>query len=93
MDLKDDVELANTQSKLARLEARYEEAKNRPCENAMLREATLRSLKGTINQFKEEIVRYLAYRRTQACTKVEKDCNSSTAFDAIRDPNASVTKR
>jgi len=93
MDLKDDVELANTQFKLARLEARYEEAKNRPCENARLREATMRSLKGTINQFKEEIVRYLAHRPVQPCADVQKDCESSNAGDANSDPNARVAKR
>jgi predicted component of type VI protein secretion system len=58
MSLKNDVELANTRAKLHRLEKRYEELRNDTSEDAHVRELTMRSLKGTINQFKEEIARY-----------------------------------
>jgi len=58
MILKYDIEIANTQAKLARLEARYEELRNDTSEDDHLRELTMRSLKGTINQFKEELVRH-----------------------------------
>ena len=64
MDLKDDLELAMTRTKLQRLEARYEAARIDTHENSRVREATMRSLKGTINQFKEEIARYLAHKST-----------------------------
>ena len=57
MNLKNDIELANTRAKLHRLEMRYEELRNDTCEDEHVRELTMRSLKGTINQFKEEIAR------------------------------------
>ena len=62
MSLKNDIELANTRTKLARLEARYEELRNDTSEDDHVRELTMRSLKGTINQFKEEIARYEAHQ-------------------------------
>jgi len=62
MSLKNEIELANTRAKLARLEARYEALRNDRAEDEHVRELTLRSLKGTINQFKEEIARYEARR-------------------------------
>ena len=58
MSLKNDIELANTRAKLHRLEMRYEEPRNDTDEDDHVRELTMRSLKGTINQFKEEIARY-----------------------------------
>ncbi|RJP35695.1 MAG: hypothetical protein C4547_09205 [Phycisphaerales bacterium] len=58
MSLKNGIELENTQRKLARLERRFETLRQEPCEDAHVRELTLRSLKQMINQFKEEIVRY-----------------------------------
>jgi len=58
MSLSNDVELANTRAKLLRLEQRYEELRNDTNEDERVRELTMRSLKGTINQFKEEIARY-----------------------------------
>ncbi len=58
MNLENEVELANTRTKLSRLEKRYEELCKDTSEGAHVRELTLRSLKATINQFKEEIVRY-----------------------------------
>jgi hypothetical protein len=62
MSLKNDTELANTRIKLQRLEMRYEELRNDTSEDEHVRELTMRSLKGTINQFKEEIVRYEAHQ-------------------------------
>ncbi len=62
MTLKNDTELANTRGKLARLEKRYEEVCSDTSEDEHVRELTMRSLKGTINQFKEEIVRYEAHQ-------------------------------
>lgn len=58
MSLKNDIELANTRTKLSRLEKRYEELRNDNSEDPHVRELTMRSLKATINQFKEEIARY-----------------------------------
>jgi hypothetical protein len=60
MSLKNDVEPANTQAKLRRLEARYAELRADAGEDPHARELTMRPLKGTINQFKEEIARYEA---------------------------------
>lgn len=60
MSLKNDIELNNTREKLRRLEKRYEELRHDTSEDEHVRELTLRSLKGTINQFKEEIARYEA---------------------------------
>jgi septation ring formation regulator EzrA len=62
MSLKNDTELANTRIKLQRLEKRYEELRNDMSEDEHVRELTMRSLKGTINQFKEEIARYEAHQ-------------------------------
>ena len=62
MNLKDDVELANTQAKLTLLEARYEELRHETSEDEELREATMQSLKRYINQFKEEIIRYQVHQ-------------------------------
>ena len=61
MNLKNDTELANTRAKLLRLESRYEELRNDTSEDEHVRELTMRSLKGTINRFNEEIARYEAY--------------------------------
>ena len=58
MSLKNSIELANTRAKLLRLERRYEELRNDGAEDERVRELTMRSLKATINQFKEEIARY-----------------------------------
>jgi hypothetical protein len=62
MNLKNETELANTRAKLALLEARYEEQQRELSEDEKLREATMRSLKRYINQFKEEIARYEAHQ-------------------------------
>jgi hypothetical protein len=65
MSLKNDTELANTRSKLRRLEKRYEQLRNDSREDAHVRDLTMRSLRATINQFKEEIARYLARQPAQ----------------------------
>ncbi len=62
MSLKNDTELANTRVKLHRLETRYEALRNDTLEDEHVRELTMRSLKATINQFKEEIARYQAHQ-------------------------------
>lgn len=63
MSIANDIELANTQTKLARLEKRYEALRNDTTgtpHEAHVREVTMRSLRATINQFSEEIARYQA---------------------------------
>jgi hypothetical protein len=65
MSLKNDIELANTRRKLVRLEARYEAHQQEKGGNEHVRELTMRSLKATINQFKEEIARYEAHQPAQ----------------------------
>lgn len=62
MELKDEIELANTRGKLAELEARYEKLRRDGTNNSHARKATLRSLVRYINQFKEEIARYEAHQ-------------------------------
>jgi hypothetical protein len=62
MSLNNDIELANTRTKLLRLEKRYEELRKDTSEDEHVRELTMRSLKGTINQFREEIARYEAHQ-------------------------------
>ncbi len=58
MSLNNDIELANTRAKLARLEKRYAALRAEVTGDARVRELSMRSLKGTINHFKEEIARY-----------------------------------
>lgn len=65
MELKTDDELANTRATLARLEKLYDEVVADPSEEPDIRDLTLRSLKGTINQFKEEIARFEARHSAQ----------------------------
>jgi len=65
VSLKNDIELANTRAKLARLEARYQALRNDTTEDEHVRELTMRSLKRYINQFKEEIARYEAHQPAQ----------------------------
>lgn len=60
--LKNDRELANTKEKLSRLEDLYAKLLTKPYKSSVLRSAELSSLKKTINQFTEEIVRYEAHR-------------------------------
>ena len=62
MSLRNEQELANTRTKLARLEARLEILCKESDGDEDLRELTMESLKRTINQFKEEIARYEAHQ-------------------------------
>ena len=63
MELKNDIELANTRKKLQMLEEAYQEDMNDTTEDNLVRELTLRSLKRLINQLKEEIIRYEAHHQ------------------------------
>ena len=65
MELKNDIQLANTRAKLSQLEGRYEALRHDSTEDAHVREATMRSLMRYINQFKEEIARYECRRDSQ----------------------------
>ena len=60
MSMRNDQELANTRTKLARLEAPLETLCYETDGDEVLRELTMESLQRTINQFKEEIARYEA---------------------------------
>jgi hypothetical protein len=65
MTLRSKQELNNTRDKLARLQARYEALRFETGGDMELRELTMESLKGTINQFKEEIARFEAEQAVQ----------------------------
>ena len=58
MNLESTKQVEATQMKLRILEDRYEAVRNKPMTNELVRELTLRSLRQTINQFKEEIIRF-----------------------------------
>lgn len=60
MRLNSDIELANTRETLRELEDRYESRRKETAANPHVHELTLRSLKRTINQLREEIARYEA---------------------------------
>jgi len=62
MTLKNDIQLANTRNKLGILEDMYQRARDDANEDPHIRELTMRSIKATINQFKEEIARYEAHQ-------------------------------
>ena len=66
MSIKDQEELKVTREKLSWLEKEYEAAKLRSIDNPIVREWTLRSLKQTINQLKEEIVRFESHVESPA---------------------------
>lgn len=61
MNLRNEREWVNTQTKLARLEARYEALRCETGDDEEMRQMTMESLKRTINQFKEGIARYEAH--------------------------------
>ena len=63
--LKNEREVQNTRRKLERLEARYRAHEEETGGDEELREASMESLKRTINQFKEEIARYEAHQPAQ----------------------------
>ena len=60
MTLDNDRRLELTREKLRLLEQTFDEVKSDPSGAAHAREVPLRSLKGLINQLKEEIVRHEA---------------------------------
>jgi len=66
MTLKTLRELENTREKLQELEEQYETARQESNGNAYGRDLELRSLKGLINQLKEEIVRCEAHMSDRA---------------------------
>jgi hypothetical protein len=59
MSLRDEREVAVTREKLGRLETLYRSLDG-PSPDQHVQELTLRSLRRTINQMKEELVRYNA---------------------------------
>jgi hypothetical protein len=65
VDLKDDLELANTRQKLLLLEESYARDENETGDDEELREMEMESLKRFINQLKEEIARYEANQRVR----------------------------
>jgi hypothetical protein len=66
MELNDEREVEVTREKLRSLEARYQAVSQDPGDDAHVQELTLRSLKGLINQMKEEIARFEARRSPRA---------------------------
>jgi hypothetical protein len=58
MSIENDRQLENTREKLRLLEEHYERKRREPTDDPGVREITLWSLKKTINQLKEEIIRY-----------------------------------
>jgi hypothetical protein len=58
MMLRNEIELANTREKLHELEDRYQARLREAPADPHVHGLTLRSLKRTINQLKEEIARY-----------------------------------
>ena len=58
MTLKNDIELAVTQKKLAGLQERYDSIRQETEGDSFVREVTLRSLKKMMNQLIEEITLY-----------------------------------
>ena len=65
MMLENDIELANTRAKLRLLEDRYDVLRKETGPDQHIRELTMRSIKSTINQFKEEIARYQAHQHAR----------------------------
>jgi hypothetical protein len=69
MSIQSQTELENTREKLRRLEEHYAGRTREPAANPRLREISLRSLKQTMNQLKEEIVRYEAHAKTGSSSR------------------------
>ena len=61
MSLRSNLQLEATRTKLAELEKLYAKSKADVSQMGYSRELTLRSLRKTINQFKEEIARFEAH--------------------------------
>jgi hypothetical protein len=68
MNLKSSQEVEVTRRKLRILEERYDAIRSKTVSNEYARELTLRSLRQTINQFKEDIVRFQS--RTATSTRL-----------------------
>lgn len=66
MTLQSNRELKVTRQKLNDLEQLYEKTQTAPAENDYARTLTLRSLRRTINQLKEEIARFETRANTSA---------------------------
>jgi hypothetical protein len=66
MDLKNDIELANTRKKLRELEALQRNDIAESSDDEELREASRQSVQRLINQLKEEIARCEARQPTRA---------------------------
>jgi hypothetical protein len=68
MNLTSAPEVEATREKIRLLEARYEALRREPAEDPHVRELTLRSLKRTIHQMREDIVRYHAHADSSRST-------------------------
>jgi hypothetical protein len=58
MELKDEIDLANTKALLREVQERYAAARDDTTENERLRRLSMASLKRLINQLNEQITRY-----------------------------------
>jgi hypothetical protein len=65
MNLRSEIELANTREKLRMLEKGYEARSSETGGDEELREISMESLKRLINQLKEEIALYEAHQPAQ----------------------------
>jgi septation ring formation regulator EzrA len=68
MSIQNQRQLENTRSKLEELEELFQKLRKGPTRNDHVRELTLRSLQGRINQFREEIARF----ETRVCPAAQK---------------------
>jgi hypothetical protein len=68
MSIENERQLENTRRKLKLLEENYERKRRQPTDNEAVREVTLESLRKTINQLKEEIIRYECKRGLRTAT-------------------------
>lgn len=68
MSLQSAKQLDATRKKLAELEQLYEKTKSDDSQSGYGRELTLRSIRKTINQFKEEIARFEAHANANAAS-------------------------
>ena len=64
MSIENQRQLENTREKLRLIEEHYERRRKEPTDDKDARDLTLGSLKKTISQFKEEIVRYECHAKT-----------------------------
>jgi len=84
MTLKNDIELANTRAKLQLLEDRYQRSQDDANEAAHVRELSMRSIKSTINQFKEEIAHYEAHRLANSQRELEVSHEKLRLLEKLR---------